>query len=194
MLQFKQKANGFIAGHVTKKPVLNNGSSKKFCTVSVAVNLPPYAGKDGTKVVPEPMFFELTAFGSTAERICQDVDKGHRFECEFTIRPQKPRKVEKDGVVTVYNDMSFVIVPFSYSNVPEPPKDPNKQAAYSNAAPAANTDTPAASVADTVSAPMQTAHDPMKDFEDADENFSVPESATDDEPDISDLVQGSLPF
>ena len=53
MLQFVQKARGYISGHVTKKPVMNNGASgKSFCTVSLAVNLPPYAGKDGTKIVP----------------------------------------------------------------------------------------------------------------------------------------------
>ena len=76
MLQFVQKARGYISGHVTKKPVMNNGASgKSFCTVSLAVNLPPYAGKDGTKIVPEPMFYELTAFGSTAEHICRDVEK-----------------------------------------------------------------------------------------------------------------------
>lgn len=196
MLQFVQKARGYISGHVTKKPVMNNGASgKSFCTVLLAVNLPPYAGKDGTKIVPEPMFYELTAFGSTAEHICRDVEKGHRFECEFNIRPQKPRKVEKDGVVTVYNDWSFVIVPFTYSNIPEPPKsDTKNQATREATVPNENTAAPAPTAAEAVSAPMQTSHDPMRDFEKAEEGFTVPEQATDDESSFAKLIQDSLPY
>lgn len=86
------------------------------------------------------------------------------------------------GVVTVYNDMVFCYCPVHLQQHPEPPKsDTKNQATREATVPNENTAAPAPTAAEAVSAPMQTSHDPMRDFEKAEEGFTVPEQATDDE-------------
>lgn len=85
--------NVILAGNLVHSPELKfTGSGTAVCKLSLAVNS---KRKSGEQWVEEVSYFDLVAFGKTAEAIAEHVGKGQSILAECKA---KQERWEKDGV------------------------------------------------------------------------------------------------
>lgn len=76
-----------LAGHLTRDPEVRAAGSTTVCNTGVAVN-EVYKKKDGSKV-EDVSFFDITAFGATAETMGKHLKKGRAVLIDGRLKQEK---------------------------------------------------------------------------------------------------------